>query len=154
MPVLTHIQREHRIAKDILLRLGFRKPTVLELNDELTTEQLSFFRNCVGLCTLITRLALVVLIFATTGPQAAIADSHVPSKPTVVKPDYEQLEKQCLDAVSAGCCLASVKRMKAGSFLLSTAKTLRDTKCPEGYRADTLRCKGSFRWCAPVKVQE
>lgn len=81
-----------------------------------------------------------------------VAEEQEPKNAENFAPNIIELAKDCEKKLSRNCCLASVKRIKEGSYLLSKAQTLRDAKCPEGYFADTLRCKDSFIWCAPKDV--
>lgn len=66
-------------------------------------------------------------------------------------PDYKALAEKCKKASSVGCCMASVRAMEKGKYLLDTGKSFKDTTCPSGYQPDMMICIDSYRWCIPVK---
>ena len=69
-------------------------------------------------------------------------------------PDYKALAEQCKEKTSVGCCMASVRAMEEGKYLLDTGKTFKDTTCPKGYEPNMMRCIDSYRWCVPVKNEK
>ena len=71
-----------------------------------------------------------------------------------ILPDYKVLALECKEKESVGCCMASVKAMEAGQYLLDEGKTFKETTCPQGFRPDMMKCPDSYRWCVPVEPQE
>ncbi|MBI2445339.1 hypothetical protein HYV43_03040 [Candidatus Micrarchaeota archaeon] len=68
----------------------------------------------------------------------------LPPKPVLYSDTYYgQLKAACANATDAACCQASVQRMEAGGYRLAENK-----QCPESLSADTLKCPGSYTWCA------
>ena len=58
---------------------------------------------------------------------------------------YDTLAKECQTRQSRGCCLASVKAMRAGHYTL-----LPPEGCPAGYQPNGMRCIDSDHWCQPA----
>lgn len=58
---------------------------------------------------------------------------------------YDQMNKYCMGRKDTPCCLASVKAMRAGYYLLEP-----ENGCPDGQVPDRLRCAGSHVWCVPI----
>jgi hypothetical protein len=62
--------------------------------------------------------------------------------------DYKALAKACN---KSSCCLASVRAMEEGNYLLDEGKTFKETTCPGGYKPSMMKCIDSYRWCEPIK---
>lgn len=56
---------------------------------------------------------------------------------------YDELSQKCS---GDNCCLNSVKRMESKKAIVSS-----NGECPDGYKADMLRCISSYKWCEPLK---
>jgi hypothetical protein len=65
--------------------------------------------------------------------------------------NYKALAEQCKKASSVGCCMASVRAMEKGKYMLDTGKSFKNTTCPVGYQPTMMRCIDSYRWCVPVR---
>ena len=67
----------------------------------------------------------------------------------------KELKELGISRSSTNCCLESVTRMAEGNFdliyLLYPGETILKPKCPEGFKANSLRCEGSYEWCEPVE---
>ena len=70
--------------------------------------------------------------------------------PKMILPDYKVLAKECKKKLSVECCLASVRAMELGQYLLDTGKTFGETTCPDGFQPNMMRCPDSYRWCIPA----
>jgi len=66
-------------------------------------------------------------------------------------PDYKALARECQKKQSVGCCMASVRAMEKGQFMLDTGKTFAETTCPKGYAPNMMKCIDSYRWCIPKR---
>ncbi len=60
-----------------------------------------------------------------------VQTTHAPAPPS----DYDTLAKACQTRQSPGCCLASVKAMRAGHYPLAPPEG-----CPAGSQPDKMRC--------------
>lgn len=78
-------------------------------------------------------------------------------------PDYYQdLAENCkglkefgISRSSTNCCLKSVMGMAEGNFNLIylpyPGEVSPKSKCPEGFKTNSLRCEGSYEWCEPME---
>ena len=57
---------------------------------------------------------------------------------------YNLLEKKC---TGSSCCLSSLKLMEENNY----KETDKDYKCPNGFKANGLKCESSLSWCEPIK---
>ena len=111
----------------------------------------------------VPKIVLIVAILLIILIVAFIVYPYLKQEYEISKlPDYYQdlaenckeLKKLGISGSSTNCCLESATRMAEGNFdliyLLYPGEMSQKSKCPEGFKANTLRCKGGYEWCEPA----
>lgn len=92
-------------------------------------QNLTFIIVVVGL---FITFVISLIIFVT-------AEKEVPNMAAY----YQNLVSRCEVAENPGCCLESIRIMKAGNYVLF------ENECSKGFEQNMLKCISSLKWCEP-----
>ena len=110
-----------------------------EITDKLKNKE---FQKNVLIYIVIFLVVIFVLNWLVKSGQAARNKNQVEN----FNPYYKDLLVQCgKDKEVNNCCFNSVAYMAAGNYKLA------GIGCEAGFKLNTFRCEGSYRWCEMIR---